>query len=278
MSSLTDLIAHQKNWALDKGLAVDENGYLADIEQNLFQALNSRTRRSFIDGSGGELQDSPSCPAKMNALYSSSALAVNMFDYWVSQDNTAISNAMKLDDAIVRIGFEEKFPTGLKGTPPNLDIVLELSGGHVVAIESKFSEWLSSKPASKKPFAPSYFRGNTHMWEKNGLPKTQILAEDVAAGKESFRYLDVAQLLKHSLGLSNRLGRNFSLHYMYYDWPGDESTHHELELVKFADLVGVELNFHASTYQDFFRSLLMADGTKADYLSYLNDRYFFQNN
>ncbi len=275
MSSLTDLIAHQKTWAAGNGLVPDENAYLSAVEKNLFQTLNKRTRQSFIDGSGGELVDSSEGPAKMKALYSSSALAVNVFDYWVSHDKTALSKAMNFDDEIVNISFEEKFPTGLKGIPPNLDIVLSLSAGHVVGIESKFSEWLRPKSASKKPFAASYFRGNTCMWEKNGLPNTQILAEDMAAGRESFRYLDVAQLLKHSLGLSNRLGRNFSLHYMYYDWPGDESTHHELELVRFAKLVGAELNFHASSYQEFFRSLLMVDGTDAGYLSYLSDRYFY---
>lgn len=274
MSSLTDLIAHQKTWAADHGLAPDENAYLSAIEKNLFQTLSERTRQSFIDGSGGELVDSPKGPAKMKALYSSSALAVNVFDFWVTHDKTALSKAMYLDDEIVSISFEGKFPTGLRGTPPNLDIVLALSTGHVVGIESKFSEWLRPKSASEKPFAASYFRGNIRLWEKNGLPNTQILAQDIAAGKESFRYLNVAQLLKHSLGLSNRLGRNFSLHYMYYDWPGIESTHHKLELVKFADLVGAELKFHASSYQDFFRSLLMIDGAEADYLSYLGDRYF----
>ena len=274
MSSLTDLKAHQKIWAAGNGLAPDENGYLSAIEKNLFQALNKRTRQSLIDGSGGEIVDSPDDPAKMKAPHSSSALAVNVFDYWVSRDKTALSKAMNFDDEIVNISFEEKFPTGLQGTAPHLDIVLELSAGHVVGIESKFSEWLSPKSASKDPFAASYFRGNKRMWEKNGLPNTQILAEDMAAGRESFRYLNVAQLLKHSLGLSNRLGRNFSLHYMYYDWPGDESTQHELELVRFAELVGAELKFHASSYQDFFRSLLMVDGTEADYLSYLSDRYF----
>ncbi len=274
MSSLEDLIAHQKTWAVGNGLAPDENAYLSAIEKNLFQTLNERTRQSFIDGSGGELVGSPKGPAKMKALYSSSALAVNVFDYWVSHDKTALSEAMNFDDEIVHISFEEKFPTGLKGIPPNLDIVLALSTGHVVGIESKFSEWLRPKSASEKPFVSSYFRANTRMWEKNGLPNTQILAEDMAAGTESFRYLDVAQLLKHSLGLSKRLGRNFSLHYMYYDWPGDESTHHELELVRFAEMVGAELKFHASSYQDFFRSLLKIDGAEADYLSYLGDRYF----
>lgn len=243
MSSLTNLIAHQKKWAAANGLAHNENGYLSAIEENLFQAMNNSTRQSFIDGSGGELEDSSSSPAKMKALYSSSALAVNVFDYWVSRDKTTLSNAMNLGDAILRIQFEEKFPTGLKGTPPNLDIVLELSGGHVVGIESKFSEWLTPKSASEKPFAPSYFRGNTRMWDKNGLSKTQLLAEDIAAGKKSFWYLDVAQLLKHSLGLSNRLGRNFSLHYMYYQWPGAESIDHVQEIKKFSSFVGSELNF-----------------------------------
>jgi len=274
MSSLTDLIAHQKNWAAANGLASDEKGYLSVIEQNLFQAMNNRTRQSFIDGSGDELEDSSSRPAKMKALYSSSALVVNVFDYWVSHDKTALSIAMNFDDDIVRIRFEEKFPTGLKGTPPNLDVVLELSGGQFVGIESKFSEWLTPKSASEKPFAPSYFRGNTLMWQKNGLSKTQILAEDVAAGKESFRYLDVAQLLKHSLGLSNRLGRNFSLHYMYYDWPGAESIDHAREINKFSSFVGSELNFRAISYQEFFRCLSIADNVHRAYRDYLRDRYF----
>jgi hypothetical protein len=56
------------------------------VVDNLFQALNESTRKAFEQGSGSELQDTASRPAKIKALHSSSALAVNFFDRWVIND------------------------------------------------------------------------------------------------------------------------------------------------------------------------------------------------
>ena len=82
-------------------------------------------------------------PAKMKALHSSSALAVNFFDLWTGRDPDPLKKALNLDKEILDIQFERQYPTGLAGNPPNLDVALDLEGGLTLAIESKFSEWLT---------------------------------------------------------------------------------------------------------------------------------------
>jgi len=82
MLSKSQLLFQQCQWAEALGLKPDARGYLATVEGNLLQPLNESTRKAFENGSGSELQDTPSRPAKMRALHSSSALAVNFFDSW----------------------------------------------------------------------------------------------------------------------------------------------------------------------------------------------------
>jgi len=172
------------------------------------------------------------------------------------------------------LSFETQFPTGLKGNPPNLDVVLELVSGSVIAIESKFSEWLTPKPRGKEVFKPKYFPPDTELWKQNGLPESQALAAEIYNGIEVFKFLDAPQLLKHALGLATQLSNRFSLHYLYYDWPGPESEAHRAEIDKFNNRIGPELRFRALTYQELFRRLCDCDGCGPEYLSYLESRYF----
>ena len=58
-------------------------------------------------------------PAKMKALYSSSDLAVNVFDYWSQHDVAPLAAALALDESILSVAFEAQYPTGLGGNPPN---------------------------------------------------------------------------------------------------------------------------------------------------------------
>ena len=273
MSSKTDLLNQQLAWALAHGLEPDDRGYLSDVASNLLQPMSDQAKADFEQGSGSELQDTPSRPAKMKALHSSSALAVNVFDYWTSADLSPLRRALNLKDEIVKLEFESQFPTGLTGNPPNLDIALELAGGHVIGIESKYSEWLSRKPPGKAPFKPKYFPPGDGLWHENGLPGSQELAERMSRGEARFRYLDVPQLLKHALGLSNQLGDHFSLYYLYLDWPGEESVAHGNEIENFRQMVGEELGFMALTYQDLLLRLGREQGVDAGYLSYLQSRY-----
>jgi hypothetical protein len=268
------LLNQQRLWARGRGLALDTKGYLESVDANLLQPLTEKTKRSFENGSGSELQDTPSRPAKMKALHSSSALAVNVFDYWVGKDTSALMSALGLGSGQVTITFEEQFPTGLKGSPPNLDVALESSNGHIVGVESKFSEWLTPKSRSKGPFKSKYFQGSIGLWESKGLSKTQKLAEAINCREEVFRYLDAPQLLKHVLGMATRLGSQFSLYYIYFDQQGPESDVHRREIERFDSLVGEEVRFKARSYQELFSTLRVLGFDDEYYMTYLRDRYF----
>ena len=273
MSSRTDLLKQQRAWALAHGLEPDARGYLADVFSNLLQPMSDQAKAAFERGSGAELLDTPSRPAKMKALHSSSALAVNVFDHWAVSDPSPLQRALDLESQIVNIAFEAQYPTGLTGNPPNLDVTLELAGGYVIGIESKYSEWLSPKPQGKAPFKSKYFPPGSGLWNERGLIRSQELAEQMSRGDVRFRYMDVAQLLKHALGLSTQLGDQFSLYYVYLDWPGEESAVHSEEIEQFNRRVSDELGFVALTYQQLLSALGEEPEVDANYLGYLHSRY-----
>lgn len=273
MSSKTELLGHQRAWALSQGLEPDERGYLSKVASNLLQPMSARTKDAFERGSGSELKDTPSRPAKMKALHSSSALAVNFFDFWANADTSPLQRALRLEGHITNIEFESQYPTGLTGNPPNLDVTLKLSNGHIIGIESKFSEWLSPKSKGKELFKPKYFPSGSGLWTDCGLSESQKLAGRISRGDAQFRYLDAPQLLKHSLGMANNLGDQFSLYYVYLDWPGKESIIHSQEVSQFRDLVGEELRFVAITYQELMANLSTERNVDEGYLSYLGSRY-----
>ena len=75
----------------------------------------------------------------MRALHSSSALAANLFDYWTERDKSPLLAALGVDaKGETSLDFEARFPTGLGGTPPHLDVAMRRSTGSVVAVEAKF--------------------------------------------------------------------------------------------------------------------------------------------
>jgi len=274
MTSTTELKAEQIQWAISFGLAPDTRGYLDTVDANLFRPLHETTKLAFENGSGSELQDTPSRPAKMKALHSSSGLAVNFFDSWIGRDTSNLSEALDLNSEITAITFEDQFPTGLYGNPPNLDVVLKLADGHVIGIESKFSEWLTAKSKSAIPFKPAYFPEGLELWESQSLPHAQQLAEAIASGEQSFSYLNAHQLLKHALGLATQLNKPYSLFYIYYDWPGKESEIHREEIHCFGSLVDSSLRFKAVSYQELFSSISSIGSIDEGYMGYMRARYF----
>lgn len=273
MSTRTTILAQQQKWAIGRGLEPDSRGYLRTVEVNLFQPLSEAARNAFALGSGNELFDTASRPAKMRALHSSSALAVNFFDYWTVKDSRPLASALNLSDDIESIQFEGQFPTGLTGTPPNIDVVLRLSGDHIIGIESKFTEWLNRKPKNKVPFKSKYFDSGSLLWTSAGLPKCQEVAEALKDGLIIYSYLDAPQLLKHTLGMGSVIDGDWSLFYIYFDCPGRESNLHREELADFKTRVGDEIRFRAITYQELSRRLSSSMGNDAEYLRYIVSRY-----
>jgi hypothetical protein len=143
------------------------------------------------------------------------------------------------------------------------------------ALESKFSEWLTPKPPYKELFKPKYFPESGDLWSARGLPACQALATKVHAGKAQFRYLDVAQLLKHALGLATQHEGKFGLSYLFYDWPGPESVAHRAEVERFQMYIGNDLHFVWNSYQELYKLLRQVAGQEhMAYITYLDKRYF----
>lgn len=268
-SSIPLVIEQQTRWARSQGYE-PKNAYMTSLADNLRQQLSSGAQQDFERGNGGELRERGIRPPKMHALRSSAALSANVFDYWRSHDPVPLQQALGLREKITRITFEEHFPTGLKGNPPNVDVLLKLEGIHYVAIESKFTEWLSLR---ERTLDPKYFPPGKELWAAENLPDCQALANELRE-HTSFKFLDVPQLLKHALGLARKESGSFELHYIYFDWDCPEGKIHSAEVTRFENLVGQEIRFRALTYQQLFKRLeRMARPDDAAYLEYLRARY-----
>ncbi len=273
MQAKKTVLTNQSLWATKAGLKLDAKGYFASWEENLHRPLSSQALAAFRRGSGNELQDVENRAAKMRAAHSSSALVVNVFDYWSGSAERVLS-ALGLPAGGKSVSFEAQFPTGLEGGPANLDVCVERADGSLVGVESKFTEWLTPKPASKEYFKPKYFPADKKVWESLGLRGAQRLAEDVHARAKHFRYLDAPQLLKHALGLATSK-RAFELYYLYYDCAGRESDVHQTEIQDFRSCVGEDFPFHVGTYQEAYARIReQAAESDAAYLAYLDARYF----
>lgn len=274
MLSRAALIQRQRRWAEARSLRVDDRHYVDHYESNLFQAMSPKALQAFQRGSGSELLPSDRRPAKMAALHSSSALAVNAFDYWMDKPLDRVAGALDLGRVPARFDFEAQFPTGLGGIPPNLDVAFHFDNGAVLGVESKFSEWLARKRQHKAPFRPRYFPANGPLWSAQGLPAVQALAEDIQSHREHFQHLDATQLLKHTLGLAVAVRGAPDLLYLYYDWPGPESELHRAEIERFSRRLKADMSFRAMTYQRFFELLLPTlTAEDAPYTGYVKERY-----
>ena len=267
-SPIPSVIEQQTRWAKSKGFE-PRNAYLTSIADNLRQELSSGALTDFERGSGRELRDRGIKPPRMQALRSSCALSVNVFDYWRSRDPYPLQYSLHLRDRITRVSFEENFSTGLGGNPPNVDVLLRMENNQYVAIESRFTEWLSRRERSLEP---KYFPDGRNVWADQGLPRLQAVANSLRDGS-SYYHVDVPRMLKHALGLARKTGL-YELYYIYFDWTSPEREAHADELARFRDSIGEEIRFRTMTYQEVFKRLAQsARPGDEDYMGYLTARY-----
>jgi len=221
----------------------------------------------------------------MKAIHSSSAIAVNLFQYWQNKDVYPIVYACKLcskhpsktgsiDKSANKIKFEEKFEISndksLFPRTPNIDIVIADFQSQIYAIESKFTE----------PYRKSHtgigqkYIDNAPFW--NGLSNLYELAKEICPDNTKFQYLDAAQLIKHILGLTKNHNKNgFRLLYLWYDVIGQDGAEHRKEIEQFAEIAkGDNVKFSHITCQEVIIKLSKEfyDGNE-NYCDYLTDRY-----
>jgi len=225
MKAYEYILSKQIQWARNSGIdLVGSKGnrgrpaYTRNLEDNLFEPLPHRVEKSFRDGDGGELGGNP---AKMQAVHSSSALGVNIFQYWdrineVHRIAHACGFCRKATKISRSISFEVKFPIddGFRYSP-NIDVVIDNASGaeyKVYAIECKFTEAYGGHGHSglKKKYL------DLEIWEE--ISRLHKLAISINPRDNQFQHLHAAQLIKHILGLKREYGKtDFRLLYLWYD-------------------------------------------------------------
>jgi hypothetical protein len=242
---------------------LDERGYCRDWKSNLLTGIDSGAIEGDLQqGSGSELA------TKFRAPHSSSALAVNAFGPF-REDPQPLR--IRSHHGFKTLRFEQKCPSGLSGTPPNLDVVLE-GDGPILAIESKCLEYMSRKDAE---FAPAYF---TDIQDERR--ETAWFAEMGRLSKEpaDYRHLDAAQLIKHAMGLAHSFpGQSVTLLYVWWEPTNAESfpifAHHRDEVLSFAQRVaGSDIRFEWTTYRQLWTQW-SAEGLDAAHIAALHKRY-----
>ena len=261
----------QAQWAGDRPRDPKWREYLPHVRDNLFNLL---TEVEFDKGDGSELKDSPTRtrPAKMRALASSSALAVNFFDSWRDADKVALSEALGLSAPIVELRFEFKtrdYP--VRPRSPNLDVFLRLEDGRCVGVESKFSEPFRSDDGHGL-LSARYFPSGRSLWNDAHMESAQRLAERM---RPLWIHLDAPQLLKHLLGLANDPEKPSTLLYLWFDTGKQDSIAHRSEIDAFASaLAGDAISFRSVTYQLTFAKLPAGTSPINGWHTYMQSRYF----
>ena len=267
------LLRVQRRWADAHGVRYDARGCVRVLADNLRAPLDDSSLAELQRGS--ELTPGVTQPARAFSLCSSAALVVNVFAYWRGRDQTPLLAALAVGGpGGTRLELEAPVPTGLPGDPPTVDVLLHRPDGRVVAIESKFAEWLAPRPRSPRVFKDKYFAGGIRVWEAAGLPRCQALAEDLQKGRERFKHLNAPQVLKHALGLAVNGLRTSMLVYLYYDRPGKEGKTHRAEIDRIAARLQSEVEVRVATYQALFDARRATPRLDRGYVDYLARRYF----
>jgi hypothetical protein len=286
MNGYDYILAKQIAWATNRGIplvgskvARGRPAYARSLDQNLFQPLQKEVKAQFAAGDGGEL-GSRGLPGKMQAVHSSSALGVNVFQYWLSNaavPTIAAACGLCRQGSLVScdIRFEEKYPIDDSfGRHPNLDVVIHNQQETEIkrfAIECKFSEaYVAHRHAGIKP----KYLNIGDIWDD--IPRLRDLAEGIFPDDKKFIYLDHDQLIKHILGLKRSSGRSgFRLLYLWYDVLGEQGKLHRDETARFAKVAKDDgIMFHSLTYQELI--VRMADqfrSSHGEYIQYLTERY-----
>jgi hypothetical protein len=280
------IITKQSEWAKNRGVALigskvtrGRHTYTPTLAENLYQPLLPDVRDAFSAGDGGELGDSVR-PGKMQAVHSSSALGVNIFQYWKSISKVPVIAAAcglcrKSSDVSHDIYFEEKYPINDSfGFHPNIDVVIHnkpTAKFQRFAIECKFSE---AYGGHKHGGLKEKYLECAGIWDD--IPELRRFAERISPDDQEFQHLHPAQLIKHVLGMKRQFGRGgFRLLYLWYDVLGGEGKCHRNEVAEFASVAKNDgIKFHSITYQELIiglaRDLRHIHG---NYIRYLTDRY-----
>jgi hypothetical protein len=286
MKAYEYITAKQTQWALNRGIPLigskgdkGRPAYTPELNQNLFEPLSLDTHKSYEQGDGSEISGNP---AKMQAIHSSSAFGVNVFQYWQSIKQTSVIASTcgfcRKGNAISeKIVFEDKYPVGDNSDKfpiaPNIDVVFHNTASAQFkrfAVECKFSEAYSSQ---KHNGLKTAYLELVQLW--SDIPNLYEFAKSICPN-EYFIYLHSAQLIKYILGLKRRFGKSgFKLLYLWYDVLGKEGAIHQDEINEFSGIAKADgIYFNSMSYQELILALSREYRQEhAKYVKYLSERY-----
>ena len=281
------ILTKQTQWALNRGISLigskgsrGRPAYTPQLDQNLFEPLESSVHQSFKKGDGSEIIGTPDSPAKMQALHSSSALGVNIFQYWQKRNLVPLIAAAcgfckKGNNVSEKIVFEDKYAIDKTfRIAPNIDVVIYNSDSAKYkrfAIECKFSEAYGSMWHDG---LKNKYIGLDELWDD--IPNLYGFAKSISPKDDKFIHLHPAQLIKHILGLKKHFKKHgFRLLYLWYDVLGQEGAVHRNEIEIFSDIVrSDDIKFHAISYQELIAKLSNEYREQhGQYINYITDRY-----
>ncbi len=230
----------------DRGVSMTPKGYVRQLDDALLAGFSGDVKaaiRSDLLGKGGsELVVRGEGEPKFHAAHSSACLAANAFGPWlVARASIPLAGRRFAGE----VHLEVPCSTGLKGTPPTLDCLVD--GPSVLAVESKCTEPFAAHEAR---FSPAYGPLVAAVADSAWRAEFDRLSED----PRRYRFLDGAQLVKHYIGLrTNFDGRDVTLAYLYWE-PTNAAdlaacAMHRAEIAEFAARIATSrLRFVAISY------------------------------
>lgn len=261
-------------------MKLDGKGYVNSNEENLIDQFDNwdEIKNEIEGGHGGELKPDSNGVIKFNAVHSSSALVVNNFAPFKKHRNDF--TFLNYSD-FTEVSFEKQLPTRI--STPNLDLYLETKY-EIIGFESKFTEYLSPK----RPNHDGNLKKYQNRSELNYLPKA--FHNDLIQyyiGITDKLYLDVAQLIKHGIGLLNKAQSKYQfilnvmlvqpvLVYIYWqpnNWYNFELFRkHADEIEDFKKRIKPFLTFIPLSYLDFWKAF-ENDRIFGDHIRKVKERY-----
>jgi hypothetical protein len=254
------------------GLALTEA--LRQLRPDEVIPLDGQVRQAadlLVDGLDGDQLPNSVDRTRLRSAHSAAAIAINSFLPWREAiDQLPLGGWVGFD----AIQFEVRCPTGLRGTPPHLDLVA-LREGVAVAVTVRCTEYLGRR---KSQVAPSYDR---LLADTPALGPWFEQLQRLRAAPGSYRHVDLGALVKHALALGRTFpDRATTLVYLFWE-PVDadqfvEFRRHRAELATLVRAVeGAGVTFSAQSFDALWRewSRQGAPAWLAAHLARLRARY-----
>ncbi len=193
---------------------------------------------------------------RLDSPHSSMALVINSFFPW-QKDVGRLPLAEKVGFSAIQ--FNVRCPTGLRGTPPHLDL-MALRDDHVVGATVRAIEYLKRK---KSTISTTYDRT---LAETRGMEAWRTHLESWRAGRVLYQHVDLAALVKYATALGRTFpDRSSTLVYLYWEPLDaacyDEFRHHHDELAVLQTAVaGARVDIVTQSFDALWQSWLDQGG------------------